>query len=139
MSQNIMPVKRAEVRWEWIGDAWKLFTNNTGDWIGMILITGIIAIVVIGVQIILVIEPMGIFASNNDPRAALAAAGFALLLIPVVLIVALLAAAYLIGGLYRAAIRQAQGGAISVGDLFSGGDCFLRVLGLMGLLFLAQI
>jgi membrane-anchored glycerophosphoryl diester phosphodiesterase (GDPDase) len=139
MLQNIMPVKRAEVRWEWIGDAWKLFTSNPGAWIGMILISGIISIVLIVLPIVFIIAPMGIFASNNDPSAVLAAAGFALLLIPVLLIVALLVSAYFSSGMYRAAIRQAQGEAISVGDLFSGGDSFLRVLGLLGLLFLVQI
>lgn len=139
MSQNIMPVIRAEVRWEWIGDAWKLYTNNPGAWIGMILISAVIAIVLVVLPIALIFVPMGIFASNNDPGAALATAGFALLLIPVFLIVVLLAAAYLSSGMYRAAIRQARGETISVGDLFSGGDCFLRVLGLLVLLTIAQI
>jgi membrane-anchored glycerophosphoryl diester phosphodiesterase (GDPDase) len=138
MSQNIMPVKRAEVRWEWIGDAWKLFTNNPGAWIGMVLITVIIATILIVAPIAFILIPMGIFASNDDPGAALATAGFALLLIPVVVIVALLVGAYFSSGMYRAAIRQAQGEAISVGDLFSGGDSFLRVLGLLLLLGIVQ-
>lgn len=138
MSQNIMAVKRAEVRWEWIGDAWKLFTNNPGAWIGMILITAVITTVLVVIPIAFIFVPMGIFASNNDTGAALATAGFAVLLFPVLLIVMLLAAAYLFSGMYRAAIRQAQGETISVGDLFSGGDCFLRVLGLLVLIVIAQ-
>src|SRR5262249_7492429 len=46
---------------------------------------------------------------------------------------------YLFSGMFRAAIRQAQGEAISVGDLFSGGDCLLRVLGLGILVAVAQL
>ncbi|MGH9754968.1 MAG: zinc-ribbon domain-containing protein [Blastocatellia bacterium] len=138
MSQNIMPVKRAEVHWEWIGEAWKLFTNNPGAWIGMTLTTAIITIVLIVLPIAFILVPMGIFASTSSPDSALATAGFALLLIPLFLIVMLVVAAYLSSGMYRAAIRQARGETISVGDLFSGGDCFLRVLGLMVLLGITQ-
>src|SRR5215475_356075 len=140
MSQNIMPVKRAEVRWEWIGEAWKLFTNNPGSWIGMILISAIIGILLIALPVALILVPAGIFASNNGTATAIATAGIALLLlIPALLIVSLLLSAYLTGGMYRAAIKQAHGEAISVGALFSGGDCFPRVLGLLVLLAIAQI
>lgn len=139
MSQYMMPAKKAEVRWEWIGEAWKLYTNNPGAWIGMIFITAIIGIVLIALPVALVLVPAGIFASNNEPGGIFATAGLALLLIPALIIVCLLVGAYLSGGMYRAAIRQAQGQAISVGDLFSGGDCFLRVLGLLILVAITQL
>jgi zinc-ribbon domain len=128
------------VRWEWIAEAWKLFTNSPGAWIGMILISAVIGIVLVVLPFTLIFIPMGIFASNSEPGAALATAGLGLLLlIPVLLIVIFLATAYLWSGMYSAAIRQVKGEAISVGDLFSGGDCFLRVLGLIVLVTIAQL
>jgi hypothetical protein len=139
MSQYMTPARKIEVRWEWIGEAWKLYTSNPGAWIGMIVIAAIIAILLVVVPIALFIIPAGLFANNNDPSAAFATAGLAMLLIPVLLIVWLLIGAYLTSGLFRAAIRQSQGQGISVGDLFSGGDSFLRVLGLLVLITLAQI
>ena len=128
------------VRWEWISEAWKLFTNNPGAWIGMILISAVIGIVLVILPVTLIFIPMGIFASKNEPGVALATAGLGLLLlIPVLLIVIFLSTAYLCSGMYSAAIRQVKGEAISVGDLFSGGDCFLRVLGLIVLVTIAQL
>jgi hypothetical protein len=128
------------VRWEWIAEAWKLFTNNPGAWIGMILISAVIGIVVVVLPVTLIFIPMGIFASNSEPGVAFATAGLGLLLlIPVLLIVVFLSTAYLLSGMYSAAIRQVKGEAISVGDLFSGGDCFLRVLGLIVLVTIAQL
>src|SRR5688572_28716409 len=140
MSQYMTPARKIEVRWEWIGEAWKLFTANPGAWIGMILITGVIGLLLIALPIGLILIPAGLFASNGDPSAVFATAGIGLLLmIPVLVIVCLLVFSYLTGGLYRAAIRQSQGQAISVGDLFSGGDSFLRILGLAVLGFVAQV
>src|SRR5262245_26348269 len=140
MSQYmVMAAKKVEVRWEWIGAAWKLFTNNPGAWIGMVLITGIIGILLVALPIVFILIPAGIFASNNDAGGIFAAAGLTLLLLPVLLIAWLLLGSYLFSGMFRAAIRQAQGEAISVGDLFSGGDCLLRVLGLGILVAVAQL
>jgi hypothetical protein len=54
------------------------------------------------------------------------------MLIPVALIGAplmLLVAAFLWGGLWKTAIKQLRGESISVGDLFSGGDVFPRMIG----------
>ncbi|MBO0727338.1 MAG: hypothetical protein J2P52_17185, partial [Blastocatellia bacterium] len=120
----MMAAKKVEVRWEWIGAAWKMYTNSPGAWIGMVLITGIIGILLVALPIVFILVPAGIFASRNDPGAFFAAAGLTLLLIPVLMIVWLLLGTYLYSGMYRAAIRQAQGQSIAVGDLFSGGDCF---------------
>src|SRR5262245_345022 len=138
MSQQMMSGKRAEVRWEWIGEAWKLFLNNPAAWIGMILITAIVVVLLVVLPIVFLIIPTGIFASRNETGAALATLGFTLLLIPVIAIVAIAAGAYLSGGMYRAAIKQTRGEAISVGDLFSGGDCFLRIFGLGALVVIGS-
>ncbi|HEY7181578.1 MAG TPA: zinc-ribbon domain-containing protein [Blastocatellia bacterium] len=127
----MMAAKKVEVRWDWIGAAWKMYTNQPGAWIGMVLITGIIGILLVALPIVLILIPAGIFAANGETGGIFAAAGLTLLLLPVLLIAWLLLGTYLTSGMYRAAIRQAQGQSVAVGDLFSGGDCFPRVLGLM--------
>src|SRR5262245_47036507 len=138
MSQYMMEAKKVEVRWEWIGEAWKLYTNAPGVWIGMVLITGIIGILLVALPIVFILIRAGIFASNNDAGGIFAAAGLTLLLLPVLLIAWLLLGTYLTSGMYRAAIQQAQGQSVAVGDLFSGGDCFPRVLGLLVLGIIAN-
>src|SRR5262245_46226116 len=138
MSQYMMAAKKVEVRWEWIGAAWKLYTNAPGAWIGMVLIAGIIGILLVALPIVFILIPAGIFASNNDAGGIFAAAGLTLLLLPVLLIAWLLLGTYLTSGMYRAAIQQAQGQPVAVGDLFSGGDCFPRVLGLVVLGIIAN-
>jgi hypothetical protein len=138
--QPMMTSQRSgEVRWEWIGDAWKLFAANPGAWIGMQLLYLTAIILIIGLPVMLVMIPAGVFASRNDPSAAIAASGLLFLLTPVILLAALFAGGYLASGIFRAAIRQAQGQEISVGDLFSGGDCFLRVIGLVVVSILIQM
>jgi hypothetical protein len=139
MSQYMMAAKKVEVRWDWIGEAWKLYTSNPGAWIGMVLITGIIGILLVALPIVFILIPAGIFAANGETGGIFAAAGLTLLLIPVLLIAWLLLGTYLYSGMYRAAIRQAQGQLIAVGDLFSGGDCFPRFLGLVVLGIIANI
>jgi membrane-anchored glycerophosphoryl diester phosphodiesterase (GDPDase) len=143
MQSMMMSQRKGEVRWEWIGEAWKLFTANPGAWIGMLLLYVIATFLIIGLPVMFILIPAGVFASNSDPTtiatAVAAAAGVLLFLIPVIMIVALFAVAYLFSGMFRAAIKQSRGQQISVGDLFSGGDCFLRVLGLLVLSALVQI
>src|SRR5262245_44916803 len=139
MSQYMTPAKKIGVRWEWIGEAWKLYTSNPGAWIGMMLINFIIALLVIFVPLGLILIPAGIFTSNSNTNGLFATAGLALLLLPVLVILALVVVSYLTGGICGAAIRQSQGGEISVGDLFSGGPSFLRILGLVVLILIAQV
>ncbi|MGH9839415.1 MAG: hypothetical protein ACREEM_11600, partial [Blastocatellia bacterium] len=61
--------RRGDVRWEWIGEAWKLFTENPGAWIGMTLITAVIALVALVLPFFLFVIPAGIFASRSGGDA----------------------------------------------------------------------
>jgi uncharacterized membrane protein len=64
-----------------------------------------------------------------DSPEAPSALVFLLMLILVPLMLAL--SAFLLAGAYKSAMKQLRGEAFSIGDLFSGGDCFLRVLGVI--------
>jgi hypothetical protein len=118
-----------EVRWgEWIGEGWQMFVNQWMSWILMMLVLFLaIAVPVIPIYVIFAIAMAATAeASGGDPGA------LPLLFFPVFGLVAVaivLGASYLSSGAYRAAFKQMRGESISVGDLFSGGDVFLRVAG----------
>jgi len=112
------------VRWEWISEAWNLFTKQWSVWVLMLLVTGLIVFAIylpfIGVIGMMMPTPqvgepfefpVGIFA-----------------LYPVMGLVILAAMSWLVGGLYNAAFKQVRGEQIAVGDLFSGGKYFARIL-----------
>jgi uncharacterized membrane protein len=136
--------RRGDVRWEWIGDAWQFFTENPGAWIGMTIVSAVVAVIAIVLPVFFFIIPTGILASGSGgagPSAAgiAALAGSAMIAIFAIAVISLLISSYLMAGLFRAAIQQAKGEAISVGDLFSAGDSFSGVLGLMFLYFIAGV
>ena len=118
----------AKVRWEWISEAWKMFTEQWQNWVVMTLVY----IAAFAIPIILLYLFMGAIiasmpAPNSDVQPKFPA--FLLLLLPVFYAAILLLSAWLTSGLYRAGFKQLHGGRISVGDLFSGGPYVLRVLG----------
>lgn len=137
-----MSARRGEVRWEWIGEAWKMFSQNPVTWIGMMLVSVVVGGLVIGLPFALFILPT-LFASSGGGEisgAGIAAvAGSAILALFAVLIVGLLVGSFMLTGFYKTAIKQVRGEPISVGDLFSGTDSFLRVLGFTFLISLAGI
>jgi uncharacterized membrane protein len=119
---------QATVRWEWIGEGWNLFTQRWAAWvIHMLVFVVAIAIPVIPIYVIAIAGSMA--ASTMDSPEAPSALVFLLMLILVPLMLAL--SAFLLAGAYKSAMKQLRGEAFSIGDLFSGGDCFLRVLGVI--------
>jgi hypothetical protein len=121
------------VRWEWISEAWNMFTKQWSTWVLMILVMylvifaiylpffGMISLMIPTPEYGEPVEfPVGIFA-----------------LYPVFYLVLLAAVSWLISGLYSAAFKQLRGEQISVGSLFSGGPYFFRVLGALLLIAIA--
>lgn len=137
-----MSPRRGEVRWEWIGEAWKMFSQNPGTWIGMLLVSLLVSTLGIGLPFGLFILPT-IFASSGGGEmsgAGIAAiAGTAILALLAILVIGILVGSFLLTGFYKTAIKQVRGESISIGDLFSGSDSFLRVLGFTFLISLAGI
>ncbi|HEY6403788.1 MAG TPA: hypothetical protein VI479_20360 [Blastocatellia bacterium] len=118
-------VNAPSVRWEWISEAWEQFTRQWSVWVLMILVTfligmavylpfvGIIGMMMPAPEIGEPFEfPVGIFA-----------------LYPIMYLAILGVASWLTGGLYNAAFKQVRGEQIAIGDLFSGGRYFTRILG----------
>ncbi len=118
----------SSVRWEWIGEGWRMFTAKWGTWVVHSLVSVLITLVsmipffiLLGVGGMLSMPSDGASPPSPSPLIFLAM----LVLYPIIFLVA----SYLTGGLYKTALKQLRGEPLSLGDLFSGGDCFLRVAG----------
>lgn len=123
---------RPRVRFEAIEEAWNLFRQQMGPWIGATLIF----LALIGVFYIAWI--VWVLSSGIIPTRPVPAGGpppmpnlgpTTILLLTLFGIVLWLLVAFLMAGMFRMAVRQARGERISMGDLFSAGDAWLRVLG----------
>jgi len=121
------------VRWEWISEAWNMFTRQWSVWVLMILVMSIIGLAVylpfFGAFRVMMptpemgepfVIPVGIFA-----------------LYPIMYLAIFVVSSWLLGGLYNAAFKQLRGEQIAVGDLFSGGPYFPRILGALILIAIA--
>jgi len=117
-----------KIRFDAIGEAWNLFTQQMGAWIGAVLIA---IAVFIGIYIvgIVVVVGMMVGASGAGGNAGGAAAGLGMLLFLAIYVIMLIAICYLCAGMYRMALKQVRGQQISAGDVFAAGDTWLPVLG----------
>ncbi|HEX4945570.1 MAG TPA: hypothetical protein VFZ34_02750 [Blastocatellia bacterium] len=119
-------MQQATVRWEWIGEGWNMFTQRWGMWVVHMLIFALVLIAILApIYIIAIVSSIGASASDT-PEAPPAIFFVAMLLLYPLMLVAI---SFLLGGTYKTAMKQLRGEPTSVGDLFSGADCFLRVLG----------
>jgi len=125
------------VRWEWISEAWELFTRQWSTWVLMILVLYLIvfAVYLPFIGIFMAMAPT--MPQGDDFPTAPVFPVALLALYPVIYVVILSAVAWLLGGLYHAAFKQLRGEQIAVGDLFSGGRYFGRMLGALFLIAIA--
>jgi uncharacterized RDD family membrane protein YckC len=123
----MQPQNAPRVRWEWIGEAWELFTRQWSAWVLMILLMYLIVFAVYLPFLGVITAMMPVPQQGEVPEFPTGI--FALY--PVIYLVVVSALAWLMGGLYRTAFKQLRGEQIVVGDLFSGGQYFGRMLGAM--------
>ena len=119
-------MQQATVRWEWIGEGWNMFAQRWGAWVVHMLVFVLVMLIPI-IPFYVIVIAGSLAASSMERPEAPSALIFLVMLIMVPLMMA--AAAFLLGGAYKSVMKQLRGEPFSVGDLFSGGDCFLRVLG----------
>ena len=113
------------VRWEWIGEGWQMFTEQWKVWVLQMLAVGLIFAVPV-VPFYVMIFAMQAGAAQGQPPE------LPPLFLPLAFgigLLGILGGAFFFSGFYRTAFKQLRGEPISVSDLFSGGDIFLRVLG----------
>ena len=113
------------VRWEWISEGWRMFAEQWQAWVIHMLVYFLIMLVPLVPFYALVIAAQ-LAAHGGEPAEPPVAlfVGF-----PIFYLAIILLSAYLMAGSYRAALKQLRGGRIVLGDLFSGGGDFLRMLG----------
>ncbi len=117
----------ANVRWgEWIGEGWQMFAEKWQVWVVQMLVVFVaFAIPLVPFYLIMVTAQLAAAESGAPPEMPA-------LFLPLMFIIAavsLFGGAFFWSGLYKTAFKQLRGESVSVGDLFSGGDVFLRVLG----------
>ena len=130
---------RPPVKWgDWIGEGWKMFTEQWQGWAKLAL-GFLLAIVLPTMAVVLVIYIVAL-ASAAGSRSSTGPVPPDLSIIPALLMLAAYgllliwivpATAFITAGMYRAAFKQLRGGKIEFRDLFSGRDCFFRLLGAM--------
>jgi uncharacterized membrane protein len=120
------------VRWEWIGEAWNLFTKQWSAWVLMVLVMYLIAGVTVGIVYGVCVLLIGVIVAAVGSDLRMDTGGLALLFNIVMLaptIVALGNFSWLGGGMFDAAFKQLRGEQITINNLFSGARSFTRLLG----------
>jgi uncharacterized membrane protein len=117
------PSGPAQIRFDVIGEAWKMFQANSGAWVA--------AMVVYFVIIIAVSAFFGVVMGGSASPMPGRAPSEAMPNIPMMIISQILQTALftlLMGGMFRMAIKQVRGETPSVGDLFGVGDVLLNLI-----------
>ena len=127
---------KMEVRFgDWIGEGWKMFTEQWKGWVKISLGFFLAVVVPIGVFIIVMYAVMlSAMVTQSHTRGAPPEMPIAIILflylgIFGLMIVLLPLSVLMIGGAYRAAFKQLRGGRVEFSDLFSARDCYWRLLG----------
>lgn len=116
----------AKVRWEWIGEGWNMFAQRWATWVvHMLVFVLVVAAIIAPLYIIAIVSSVAASATESSDAPPVIVFLAMMLFYPLLL----LAIAFLTAGTYKTAMKQLRGEPTSLGDLFSGGDCFFRVLG----------
>jgi len=120
---------------DWIGEGWKMFTEQWKGWVKISLGFFLVVIVPIGMFMIAMYAVMfSAMMTQSHTRGAppqmpvaiivflyLGFFGLMIVLLPLIVLIT--------GGAYRAAFKQLRGGQVEFSDLFSAKDCYWRLLG----------
>jgi len=125
---------KPEVKWDWISEGWKMFTEQWQGWVKLSLgfFIGIfVPVIAAGVFIYLMVFATAVATSSTNAPPQLGFIPiFGIFFIYLILFVWIaLASALVNGGMFRAALKQLRGGKIEFRDIFAAKDCFLKILG----------
>lgn len=129
------------IRFEIIGEAWKLVQEQMGTWVGAVLITFIVGFIVRTAVNMIIAPLLGMSAAATAPTPGSPPDPNVFLnMLPGLIGVGLISTAvsfvvnyFFMGGMFRMAIKQMRGEPIAIGDLFSATDVLpsLLVLGIL--------
>ena len=118
-----------KIRFEVIGEAWQLFTQQMATWI-MAIVLFLVIMLVPG--LVMVFGVMGslaaALASGNRDGGPVFGLGMVLSLLVGSLLIAVVSVV-MMGGMYRMAIKQVRGEPIQLSDLWSAVDVFWKLVG----------
>ena len=123
--QGGYPPPQPKIRFDVIGEAWKLFQQDAATWV---VATLIYFVIVIGINFVfgLFLGGAEIAASGSRDSFAMFPALFGARMI--INIVSFIISVFLMGGMYRMATRKLRNQPISVNDMFSVGDVLPSLL-----------
>jgi uncharacterized membrane protein len=120
------------VRFEVIGEAWRLFSANMANWVISLLVMLIVigAVYVIGMLILFPMLGLGAMMGMAGGEGAAAAGSLIGMMIGILLMMVLMAAVYgfLGAGLFRMAVSEVRGRKAQVGDLFAATDVIVPMI-----------
>lgn len=118
-----------KIRFEVIGEAWQLFTQQMSTWVIAVLIM-FVAMMVPGIVMVIGIVGSGMLGGLAGNRAGGAVFGLGMMLMMFVgiLLIAVITAV-MMGGMYRMAIKQIRGEPIQISDLWSVTDVLMNLIG----------
>jgi hypothetical protein len=109
---------------DWIGEGWKMFTEQWKAWVvHMLVFFGLVFVPAGLFGFLFALGPL--LSGRPDSAAPLLFIPLLFILIPLIIV----AQVFLMAGMYQSAFKQLRGGRIELGDLFSGRDNFLPILG----------
>jgi hypothetical protein len=107
------------VRFDAIGEAWQLFTQQMGVWIGAMLVMAGSIIVLYALMLVVLFATAGMQPQNSPQQPS---GGSILLMFGGMGVLGLggwVLIHFLLGGMFKMALKQIRGEMISVGDVFS--------------------
>lgn len=129
-----------KVNFGWIAEAFELFKANAGVWLVAILAiyAGSIVLSII-MQVVMLAGGMTTAMTMPPPRpgaflTAPAITAFQVILFFFYYVILGVCSAYIMGSLYRMAVKQVRGEMITFSDIWSGGSVFVRMIGFTFLL-----
>ncbi|MFN0084463.1 MAG: zinc-ribbon domain-containing protein [Blastocatellia bacterium] len=123
----MQPMSRPEVRWgEWIGAGWQMFVDRWQVWVlQMLIMFALFAVPLVPFYGMMFAAQLGAAQSGAPPEPPVFMIPFMFIMVPLMIG----GMAFLWAGFWKTALKQVRGEPISVRDMFSGGDVFLRVVG----------
>jgi hypothetical protein len=128
--------RRADVRWEWIGEGWEMYSKQMGNWLLISLVAFLISLIPIIPIYIFIFAALGLGSNSNpqDIAQALQQGGLNIMATLALSVVGAVIQAFAYSGYYNVVIKQLRGAQISIGDFFGGMQYFLPMLGITGIM-----
>ncbi len=117
-----------KIRFEVIGEAWQLFTQQMGTWVMAVLLMFVVLMVPAAVMFFSMFGMLMASLAGGRNGAPIFGVGM-MLGFPVAIMLLMVLAFVLMGGLYRMAIKQVRGEPIQLSDVWSVTDVLVNLLG----------